>query len=101
MEFYKGAWSNVKAADWGSLVRGWPAADKDKLRELLQAADAALAETSEGSMAEMPKQPTRPWVQERRARGAACGRRKEKARPGKPAAVRSRLSPAPGKELPC
>jgi hypothetical protein len=38
----------VKAADWRRLVGGWPAADKDKLQELLQAADKVLAKMAEG-----------------------------------------------------
>jgi hypothetical protein len=49
LDFYKNAWSAVKAADWRRLVRGWPAADKDKLRQLLQGADDALAEMTEGA----------------------------------------------------
>jgi hypothetical protein len=50
LDFRKHTWAKLKPSDWKKLVRTWPAAERAKLRQLLQeTADAVAAVVQEGS----------------------------------------------------
>jgi hypothetical protein len=42
--YHDAVWSAVKKAEWKRLVKGWPAAERGKLRDLLADTDAAVQE---------------------------------------------------------
>jgi hypothetical protein len=46
-DYHAAAWAALKKAEWRRLVKGWPAADKGKLRDLLADTDAAVQKVAE------------------------------------------------------
>jgi hypothetical protein len=60
--FYGAAWKKVGKQEWKDLVASWPAAGRDKLIELLDEADQALADI------EAACKEARQWLAELRKR---------------------------------
>jgi hypothetical protein len=46
-DYHAAAWAALKKAEWKRLVKGWPAAEREKLRDLLSDTDAAAREVAE------------------------------------------------------
>jgi hypothetical protein len=45
--YHAAAWAAVKKAEWRRLVKGWPAAEREKLRDLLADTDKAAQDVVE------------------------------------------------------